>query len=91
MAYSGYFGYFIGLSILKPASRRVILPIGYLTASALHGFWNASSAFSPNQNTSLVVSAIVGILSYAFLTAAILKARSLSPSRAENFATRLKP
>lgn len=91
MAYSGYFGYFIGLSILKPKSAWVVLPIGYLTASALHGFWNASSAFSPNQNTSLVVSAIVGILSYAFLTAAILKARSLSPSRAENFATRLKP
>jgi RsiW-degrading membrane proteinase PrsW (M82 family) len=92
MAYSGYFGYFIGLSILKPAaSRWVILSIGYLTASTLHGFWNASSAFSPNQNTSLIVSAIVGILSYAFLTAAILKARSLSPSRAENFATRLKP
>jgi RsiW-degrading membrane proteinase PrsW (M82 family) len=91
MAYSGYFGYFIGLSILKPASRWIILLIGYLTASALHGLWNASSAFSPNQNTSLVVSGIVGILSYAFLTAAILKARSLSPSRAENFATRLKP
>jgi RsiW-degrading membrane proteinase PrsW (M82 family) len=91
MAYTGYFGYFIGLSILKPAGRWVILPIGYLTAAALHGLWNASSAFSPNENTSLVVSAIVGILSYAFLTAAILKARSLSPSRAENFATRLKP
>jgi RsiW-degrading membrane proteinase PrsW (M82 family) len=91
MAYSGYFGYFIGLSILKPKNAWVILPIGYLTASALHGFWNASASFSTNQNTSLIVSAIVGILSYAFLTAAILKARSLSPSRAENFATRLKP
>jgi RsiW-degrading membrane proteinase PrsW (M82 family) len=90
MAYSGYFGYFIGLSILKPANRWVILAIGYLTAAGLHGFWNASSSVSANRNTGLFVSAIVGVLSYTFLTAAILKARALSPSRSENFATRIK-
>ena len=90
MAYSGYFGYFIGLSILKPANRWVILAIGYLTASGLHGFWNASSSVSSDRNTGLFVSAIVGVLSYTFLTAAILKARALSPSRSENFATRIK-
>lgn len=90
MAYSGYFGYFIGLSILKPANRWMILAIGYLTASGLHGFWNAASSVSANRNTGLVVSAIVGILSYAFLVAAILKARALSPARSENFATRIK-
>jgi RsiW-degrading membrane proteinase PrsW (M82 family) len=91
MAYSGYFGYFIGLSILKPANRWIILAIGYLTASGLHGFWNASSSAIPDRNTGLFVSAIVGVLSYAFLAAAILKARALSPSRADNFATRLGP
>lgn len=90
MAYSGYFGYFIGLSILKPANRWLILAIGYLTASGLHGFWNASSSVSANRNTGLFVSAIVGVLSFTFLTAAILKARALSPSRSENFATRIK-
>ncbi len=90
MAYSGYFGYFIGLSILKPANRWMILAIGYLTASGLHGFWNASSSVSSDRNTGLFVSAIVGVLSYTFLTAAILKARALSPSRSENFATRIK-
>ncbi|MEO1185433.1 MAG: hypothetical protein AAFX46_12415, partial [Cyanobacteria bacterium J06636_27] len=31
---------------------------------------------------------IVGVLSYAFLMAAILKARVLSPNREDNFATR---
>jgi RsiW-degrading membrane proteinase PrsW (M82 family) len=42
MAYSGYFGYFIGLSILKPSKRWQILAIGYLTASVLHALWNAA-------------------------------------------------
>ncbi|MBW4421621.1 MAG: PrsW family intramembrane metalloprotease [Myxacorys californica WJT36-NPBG1] len=84
MAYSGYLGYFIGLSVLKPKQSAVILTIGYLTAAGLHALWNAMGWVSP------VVLALVGILSYAFLAAAILKARSLSPTRSQNFATRLK-
>ncbi|MEO1519667.1 MAG: PrsW family glutamic-type intramembrane protease [Cyanobacteria bacterium J06633_2] len=82
MAYSGYFGYFIGLSVLKPKSRWQTLMIGYLSASLLHALWNTTGYINP------VVLALVGILSYAFLTAAILKARALSPNRSENFATR---
>jgi RsiW-degrading membrane proteinase PrsW (M82 family) len=34
LAYSGYFGYFIGLSVLKPSRRWQILAIGYMTAAA---------------------------------------------------------
>jgi RsiW-degrading membrane proteinase PrsW (M82 family) len=83
MAYSGYFGYFIGLSVLKPTKRWQILGVGYLTASVLHALWNTTGAIN------LLVLAAVGILSYAFLAAAILKARALSPTRRENFATRL--
>jgi len=83
MAYSGYFGYFIGLSVLKPAKRWQILSIGYLTASVLHALWNTTGAIN------ILVLAAVGIISYAFLAAAILKARALSPTRKENFATRL--
>jgi RsiW-degrading membrane proteinase PrsW (M82 family) len=83
MAYSGYFGYFIGLSVLKPSKRWRILGIGYLTASVLHALWNASGAISH------LVTALVGIVSYAFLMAAILKARQLSPTRSQNFATRM--
>lgn len=82
MAYSGYLGYFIGLSVLKPTRRWRILGIGYLTAAALHALWNASGTIS------FLILAVVGILSYAFLTAAILKARALSPTREQNFATR---
>ena len=83
MAYSGYFGYFIGLSALKPRKRWQILSVGYFSASALHALWNASGA------VSVLLLAVVGVLSYAFLVAAILKARALSPNRAQNFATRI--
>lgn len=83
MAYSGYFGYFIGLSVLKPSKRWQILGIGYVSAAVLHALWNATGYVSP------LLLAVVGILSYAFLSAAILKARALSPTRSQNFATRL--
>lgn len=82
MAYSGYLGYFIGLSVLKPTQRWQILGIGYLTAAVLHALWNASGMIN------LLVLAVVGVVSYAFLGAAILKARLLSPTRSQNFATR---
>lgn len=83
MAYTGYFGYCIGLSVLYPRQRYPILLVGWGVAALLHALWNASSvSFGPS---GLV---IVGILSYVFLTAAILKARQLSPTRSQNFATR---
>ncbi len=82
MAYSGYLGYFIGLSVLRPRKRWLILGVGYLTAAGLHTLWNAAGVLSP------VLLAVVGVLSYAFLGAAILKARELSPTRSQNFATR---
>jgi RsiW-degrading membrane proteinase PrsW (M82 family) len=82
MAYSGYLGYFIGLSVLKPSKRWLILGIGYICAAVLHALWNTTGYVSP------VLLAVVGVLSYALLAAAILKARALSPTRAQNFATR---
>jgi RsiW-degrading membrane proteinase PrsW (M82 family) len=82
MAYSGYFGYFIGLSILKPSRSLSILGVGYLTSAGLHGLWNATGSLN------IVILAVIGVFSYAFLAASILKARALSPSRSENFATR---
>ncbi|MBW4522589.1 MAG: PrsW family intramembrane metalloprotease [Scytolyngbya sp. HA4215-MV1] len=81
VAYSGYLGYFIGLSVLKPGKRWVTLGIGYLSAAGLHTLWNAAGLFS------VVLLTLVGIVSYAFLAAAILKARALSPTRSQNFAT----
>ncbi len=85
MAYSGYFGYFIGLSVLKPRQAPLILIIGYLSSSLLHGLWNATASVP----FGLIISVVVGIISYAFLGAAILKARALSPNRSQNFATQM--
>ncbi|MEB3231032.1 MAG: PrsW family glutamic-type intramembrane protease [Leptolyngbyaceae bacterium] len=82
MAYTGYLGYFIGLSALIPQKQWRIIAIGYLSASILHALWNTTGFINP------IVLAFIGVMSYAFLTAAILKARALSPTRAENFATR---
>jgi RsiW-degrading membrane proteinase PrsW (M82 family) len=83
MAYSGYFGYFIGLAMLKPSKRWQLLGIGYFTAATLHALWNTVADFGE------IWLVLVGGVSYAFLMAAIAKARMLSPSRSENFATRL--
>ncbi|MGB5959184.1 MAG: PrsW family glutamic-type intramembrane protease [Coleofasciculaceae cyanobacterium] len=83
MAYSGYFGYFIGLSVIRPKKRWQILCIGYFSASVLHALWNSTGFVTP------ILLALVGVLSYALLASAILKARVLSPTRAQNFATRL--
>ncbi len=41
MAYSGYFGYFIGLAVLKPESRWKILLIGLVSASIPHALWDS--------------------------------------------------
>lgn len=86
MAYSGYFGYAIGLAILKPHRAGLTILVGYLTASLLHTMWNSVGGLPLIGPFAL---AAIGLLSYALLGAAILKARSLSPSRDKNFATRL--
>lgn len=83
MAYSGYLGYFIGLSALKSQRQWHVILIGYVSASILHALWNTTGFVNP------LVLALIGVLSYAFLAAAILKARALSPTRSQNFATRL--
>jgi RsiW-degrading membrane proteinase PrsW (M82 family) len=42
MAESGFWGYFIGLSALKPRKRWPILGLGYFSEAALHALSNAS-------------------------------------------------
>ena len=86
MAYSGYFGYAIGLCVLKPDRIWLTLLSGYLTAAVLHTLWNSVGGLPIVGPFAL---AAIGLLSYALLGAAILKARTLSPNRDRNFATRL--
>jgi RsiW-degrading membrane proteinase PrsW (M82 family) len=76
MAYSGYFGYFIGLSVLKPEQRWKILAIGLVSASIPHALWDWILHFHMTPLT-----AAVAVFSYAVLAAAILKAREISPNR----------
>jgi RsiW-degrading membrane proteinase PrsW (M82 family) len=80
LAYSGYFGYFIGMAVLRPKSAPVLLLTGLVTAAALHAAWDACGNIP-------ALSIVIGVLSYVFLVAAILKARRISPTRGENFAT----
>jgi len=76
MAYSGYFGYFIGLSVLRPAQRWKILAIGLVSAAIPHALWDYIQDFRQPP-----LEAAVALFSYAILAAAILKAREISPNR----------
>jgi RsiW-degrading membrane proteinase PrsW (M82 family) len=89
LAYSGIFGYFIGLAVLKRSSAPRILAVGLLSAAALHGSWDAVafSSGSLNPQAAHVLLLLIAILSYAFLASCILKARKISPTRAQNFAS----
>ncbi|MGO9533310.1 MAG: PrsW family intramembrane metalloprotease [Syntrophobacteraceae bacterium] len=72
MAFSGYMGYFIGLSVLNPGRTSILIGVGYLSSAVLHALWNSSSALGA---WAMIAS---GGLSYAFLAAAILKARQIT-------------
>ncbi|AFY77197.1 putative membrane protein [Pleurocapsa sp. PCC 7327] len=89
VAYSGYFGYFIGLSALKPSKRWQLLAIGYLSSSFLHTLWNSADILSQNALMNSVLQCAAGVLAYAFLISAILKARQISATRAQDLPTRL--
>jgi RsiW-degrading membrane proteinase PrsW (M82 family) len=76
MAYAGYFGYFIGLSVIKPEQRWKILLIGLVSASIPHALWDSVASMD-----TVPLEAAIALLSYAVLAAAVLKAREISPNR----------
>ncbi len=75
MAYAGVFGYFIGLSVIRPANPLKTIGIGWVAASVLHGFWNSSSALG-----AWSLYAAGGLAAVAFI-ACLLKARQIEASR----------
>jgi len=79
MAWTGIFGYFIGLFVLNPRRNWIALPVGWLIAAALHGFWDSS--------TSILASVVCALIAVLGLLAVIIKARQISPNRASNFAS----
>ena len=81
MAYSGIFGYYVGLAALRPAHARMLLIRGFLTATLIHALWNSTG--------SIGGSYVIPSLAFALLITSIIKARALSPTRSENFATTL--
>jgi RsiW-degrading membrane proteinase PrsW (M82 family) len=82
-AYSGLFGYFIGLSVLRPGMAVLLIPLGWLSAAVLHGAWDATNDLAGSNVVGLPVSVMIGVLSYGLLAGAIFKARDISPSFAD--------
>jgi RsiW-degrading membrane proteinase PrsW (M82 family) len=81
-AYSGLFGYFIGLSVLRPRLAIYLLPLGWLSAAALHGAWDATGNIVASPFVQLAILLILALLSYGLLGAAIFKADEISAPRA---------
>jgi RsiW-degrading membrane proteinase PrsW (M82 family) len=79
-AYTGLFGYFIGLSLLWPRMAVLLIPLGWLSAAALHGAWDATGDLVESSLIGVPVHLVIGVLSYALLAGAIFKARDISPS-----------
>jgi RsiW-degrading membrane proteinase PrsW (M82 family) len=79
-AYSGLFGYFIGLAVLRPGMAAVLIPIGWLVAAVLHGAWDAASDLIDSVLISVPIHVAIGVLSYALLAGTIFKARDISSS-----------
>ncbi len=83
MAYSGVFGYFVGMGIMRQESRWHLWLTGWVFASLLHALHNSS--------VGLIMMAGVAVLKLGCLMSAILAARKISPTRDENFATMFVP
>jgi RsiW-degrading membrane proteinase PrsW (M82 family) len=79
-AYSGLFGYFIGLAVLRPGMAVLLIPLGWLLAAVLHGAWDSSADLLHSPLIGVPVQVVIGVLSYALLAGAIFKARDISPS-----------
>jgi RsiW-degrading membrane proteinase PrsW (M82 family) len=79
-AYTGLFGYFIGLAVLRPGMAVVLIPLGWLLAAVLHGAWDATSDLAGLGLVGVSIRVVIGVLAYALLAGAIFKARDISPS-----------
>lgn len=71
MAYSGIFGYFIGLAVIRRKQMWKLLLIGYLASSLVHTLWNSVAIINPMLQYAIAIVAAIG------LGAVILKARQL--------------
>ena len=85
IAYSGSFGYFIGLAALR--HRRAIpaaiaVAIGFVLANLLHDLWDAIRFYGSGLAImSPIHEVVTAIICFAVLGSLITKARELSPER----------
>jgi hypothetical protein len=75
MAYSGIFGYFIGLAVIRPKQAWKLLLIGYLSAALIHTLWNSVGV------VAFILQYVIAGIAAIGLVGAILKARQLEASR----------
>jgi RsiW-degrading membrane proteinase PrsW (M82 family) len=75
LAWSGIFGYFIGLAVLTPSSAPRIMLTGWLAAAGLHGAWNSISLYKSSMGTfpALIGFIIIVLVSYSFLGSLVLR------------------
>jgi RsiW-degrading membrane proteinase PrsW (M82 family) len=74
-AWAGIFGYYIGLSSMRPANAKRLVLTGLVLVALLHGAWDTPGG--------MLMSLIVAITTYAFLVGVVMKARELSPNRSQ--------
>lgn len=85
IAYSGAFGYFIGLAALR--HRRAIpaaiaVAIGFALANVLHDLWDAMRFYGGGLAImSPVHEVVTAVVCFVVLGSLIMKARELSPER----------
>lgn len=71
MAYSGIFGYFIGLAVIRPSAMTKLLLIGWLASSVIHALWNSVGQISFMLQYAIAGASAIGLASV------LLKARQL--------------
>lgn len=74
-AYSGIFGYYIGMAAIRPSSWMKVIPLGLGIAALLHGIWDAGGG--------MLVEMTDALITFGLLAAVIMKARELSPNRSQ--------
>jgi RsiW-degrading membrane proteinase PrsW (M82 family) len=85
IAYSGAFGYFIGLAALHRRNMRKALFavfVGFVVANVLHDLWDGIRFYAGNyQIISPFHELLVAAMSFLVLASVILKGREVSPER----------
>jgi RsiW-degrading membrane proteinase PrsW (M82 family) len=83
IAYSVYFGYFVGLAVMRPDRRKRLFFTGWLGAAVIHAAYDAL----PEIVGSSIMAGLMSAVAVFFLVVVIAAARKISPTRAKNFAT----